>query len=564
MKFLLSFLLVCCSLATASTAAAQEGDSSHAGQGGLIDSLKHEMKNLEHSYFLLKQRTDSTREFSAADRMELDKLSQSLTSVAEQIKQLTRNAASIADDAADIYDVQDANVYNGDYTLYEDEVVRKDIKVLNGDAFIHGTLKGSIIVVNGDAYVRKSATVTGDVVAVNGKVHVSRDATVEGSVIERGSGELEARRSITRRLHLTENPDIWQDHDFLFEKIALNYNRVEGLFLGLGQEKEYFWSGAEDFSPYGFVGYAFALHRWRYQIGLDKWFGNENRFEVGLEGHSLTDSKDDWIIGPKENLLYSVLAKEDFMDYFSRDGMSFHVAQYYRMNSRITLSFDIDKYSSLSKNTNWSIFGGDKSFRPNPPVKEGWIRSVVVDLQHRGFSGDTRRTGWMAELRGETTVSGVSDFRMLTASVVRYQPLFRGLQLNMRLKAGTSGGVLPPQRSYQIGGFNTLNAFPYKEFSGNRLILFNAEMLFNPLLFRHSNFFPINTVTLILFGDIGQVKDAGSAALTSGWNLINSKDFKSDFGIGLGNGSGSFRIYLAWRTDISESPTFGIQITRPF
>ena len=89
-------------------------------------------------------------------------------------------------------------------------------------------------------------------------------------------------------------------------------------------------------------------------------------------------------------------------------------------------------------------------------------------------------------------------------------------------------------------------------------------MLFNPLLFRHSNFFPINTVTLILFGDIGQVKDAGAAALTSGWNLINSKDFKSDFGIGLGNGSGSFRIYHAWRTDISESPTFGIQIARPF
>ncbi len=564
MKLLLSCLIVCFVLASVPAVKAQESDSTRTGQSALVDSLKQEMKRLEHSYRLLKQRADSTQSFSETDRLELKKLSQSLTSVGEELKQLTQNAPRLANDAADIYDVQDAIVYNGNYTLDEGDIVRRDVKVLNGDALIYGTLDGTIIVVNGDAYIRQNAKVTGDVVVVNGKAHVSTDADVGGSVIERGGSELETRRSITRTLRLTDHPDIWQDHNFFFEKLAVNYNRVEGLFLGLGQEKEYYWSGIEDFSPYGFVGYAFALHRWRYQIGLDKWWGNENRFEVGLEGHSLTDSKDDWIIGPKENFVYSILAKEDFMDYFSRDGMSIHVAQYYEMNSRITLSFNLDKYSSLSKNTNWSIFGGHKVFRPNPAIGEGWMRSIVVDLQHRDYSGDTKRRGWMADLRGETTVSGAFDFKMLTANVVCYQPLFRGLQLNMRLRAGTSAGILPLQRLYQIGGFNSLSAFTYKEFSGNRLLLFNAEMLFSPELFRHSSFFPLNTVTLILFGDVGQVQAAGSVGLTSGWDLINSHDFKSDFGVGLGNGSGSVRIFLAWRTDISASPTFGIRITRPF
>lgn len=564
MKWLLSCTVVALLVTLAPLAIAQETDSTSTGQGGIIDSLRAQMKRIENSYLLLKARTDTSQQFTHGDRLELEELSQSMTRIGEQIRQLTQNAPKLADDAANVYDVQNATVENGNYTLAEGQVVDKDVKVLNGDAFIHGTLKGSIIVVNGDAYVRSSAKVTGDVVVVNGKAYVSRNAQIEGNVIERGGAELEMRRTIADRLRFISHPDIWQNRNFLFDHFAINYDRVDGLFLGIGQNKEYFWSGAESFSPYGFVGYGFALHRWRYRLGFDKWFGNQNRFEIGIEGHSLTASKDYWIVGPKENSLYSILAKEDFMNYFSRDGMSVHVAQYYNMNSRITLSYDVDKYSSLSDMTDWSVFGGHKVFRPNPPVKEGWMRSIVVDLQHRQYKGDTRRVGWIADLRAEKTLSGAFDFTMLTAQVVRYQPLIRGVQLNMRLRAGTSKGVLPLERNYQIGGFNTLNAFPYKEFSGNRLALFNAELLLSPELFKRSGFFPLNTVTLILFGDVGEVQNAGTVGMTRGWDLMTLNGLKSDYGIGLGNGSGSFRIFLAWRTDISTSPTFGIRLARPF
>ncbi len=563
MKWLLPSFLVCIMCLSALPAMAQENDSAST-QGTLVDSLRNKMRDIEHSYRLLKQRTDSTHQFTDADKLELEKLSQTMTALGQEIQQLTRNASKLANDAGDIYDAQNATVEKGDFTIGDGQIVHDNVKVLNGDAFIHGTLDGTIIVVNGDAYVRSTAKITGDVVVINGKAHVSRNAQVEGNIIERGGTDLELRKGITEKLFKIEHPDIWQNKNFIFDRLAVDYNRVEGLFLGLGQNKEYFWSGAESFSPYGFVGYAFALHRWRYQLGLDKWFGNENRFEVGIEGHSLTASKDYWIIGPKENSLYAFLAREDFMDYFSRDGMSVHVAQYFHVNSRITLSFDLDKYSSLSDMTNWSVFGGHKSFRPNPAILDGWMRSIVLDIQHREYKGDTRRTGWMAGLRGETTVSGDFDFRMLTAQAVRYQPLFRGMQLNMRLRLGTSGGVLPPQRTYQIGGFNTLNAFPYKEFTGNRLALFNIELLLSPELFKRSNFFPLNTVTLILFSDVGEVQNAGNVGLSEGWKLMRMSEMKSDYGVGFGNGSGSFRIFLAWRTDISASPTFGIRVARPF
>jgi len=545
-------------------------DTTYSSQTGFIDSLRTELKKIERSYYLFKARVDTTKELPEEDRQELQKLTALLDNIGEEIRGLTNNAAQLADNAANIYDVENLHIEKGDYTLSGDQTVSDNIEVLNGDAFIYGTIKGTILVVNGDAFVRSGAKVDGDVIVVNGRAHISDLASVTGSVIEREGTDLRERHSFVQRLDLTEHPDLWQNPDFLFGHFAANYNRVDGLFLGLGSEKDYFWDGSDDFSPYGFLGYAFNLHRWRGQFGLDKWFGNENRFEVGAEGHSLTDSKDYWMIGPKENFVYSILAKEDFMDYYSRNGGSLHVAQYYEVNSRITLSYDVDDYSSLPKTTKWSLFGGHKVFRDNPDIEEGWMRSVVVDIEHRSYSGgDSKEEGWVGDLRGETTISGAFDFTMLTLDAARYQPLFTGLELNMRLRAGTSSGDLPLQRSYQLGGFNSLNAFPLEAFPadslGNRMMLFNFEFLFNPDLFRHSSFFPLNTFTLILFGDVGQVKDVGSSSgLAGGWNDITASDFKSDYGIGIGSRDGNYRIFLAWRTDVATSPTFGIRLTRPF
>ncbi len=566
MKWLLQFCLVCLLFLFPSFTAAQTYDSTGVYRRGVVDSLKSELDKFENAYRLFKARTDSTQEFTESDQEELEKLSETLERIGEEIKETSEKAAQLANEAAHVYDIEDAVVYNGDYTLGSDGVVKTGVKVLNGDAFISGTIDGSLVVVNGNAYVRGSANIGGDVVVVNGKAHVSNEATIGGNVIERGGGELEKRGEFVRGLRITDHPGIWHRPSFVFERVAANYNRVDGLFLGLGQNKDYYWSGAESFSPYGFLGYAFALHRWRYELGLDKWFGNENRFEVGVEGHSLTDSKDYWLIDPKENSFFAILAKEDYMDYYSREGVSFHVAQYYQMNSRIVLSYDVDKYSSLAQRTNWSIFGGHKIFRPNPPIDPGWMRSIVVNLEHRYYTGGRdRKQGWIAGLRGEATVGGDYDFRMLSLNAVRYQPLFRGLQLNMRLVGGTANGVLPLQRSYQIGGFNTLNAFPYKEFTGNRMLLFNYEFIFNPMLFKHSHLFPLNTFTLLLFGDIGQVGNASpSAGMASGWQMMKLNQFKSDYGFGIGTGDGAFCIYLAWRTDIAASPAFGVRLASPF
>ncbi len=565
MKLILPCLVTSLLAFGLSAAYAQEPDSSYMPQRQTLDSLKSELRRINTTYNLFKARTDTATQFTEADRLEIEKLSASLKQISDEIHRMNLGATDLADEAANIYGVKDAIVKEGNYKLPRGRREDTSVKVLNGDAVIEGTLIGSLVVVNGDAFVKDDGKISGDVVVIDGKATISPDAQVEGAIIERNSSDLEKRRSVIEKMKLVDHSDIWQGPNSIFEHLAVSYNRVNGLFLGIGQNKDYFWSGDETYSPYGFFGYGFAIHKWQYRFGFDKWVGNANRFEAGIEAHSLTDSKDYWIIGPKENSLYAILAKEDFLDYFAREGFSAHIGQYYRMNSRVTLSYDVDKYSSLPTNTDWAVFGGHKVFRSNPAISAGWMRSIVLDIQHRNYKGETVRRGWIADLRGEATVSGDFDFRMLTLEAVRYQPLFPGLQLNMRFRGGTSSGVLPLQRSYQIGGLNTLNAYRLMAFTGNRLLLVNAELLFSPRLFERAGFFPLNTFSLILFSDMGQVQSANpSDGMTGGWNLITADNFKSDYGVGLGNGSGDLRIFVSWRTDIATSPTFGVLIVRPF
>lgn len=65
-------------------------------------------------------------------------------------------------------------------------VVRGEAFVLGDDVEIEGRVRGSVVAVGGDVYLRPGAQVDGDVVAVGGAVHDSREARVRGSVTELG------------------------------------------------------------------------------------------------------------------------------------------------------------------------------------------------------------------------------------------------------------------------------------------------------------------------------------------------------------------------------------------
>ncbi len=373
--------------------------------------------------------------------------------------------------------------------------------------------------------------------------------------------------------------------DSRFGESFLRYNRAEGLYLGIAQPRRLYWHSKPMLVSTGSLGYGFASHRWRYSLGLYVPIYLEDQIiEIGGEGHSLTDSKDQWMIDRDENSFMAFFGKEDFMDYFGREGFSISASWYLRgpddMNARASIAYVHDTYRSLARNTNWSLFGGDKRFREVPQVPGININSLVTSV---GFgtvpSLSSALHGWNATALVEMAGGGLkgdAEFTQLTIDARRYQPLTDFLSINLRGRFTASDGVVPLQRLFEIGGPGTLPAYRYKEFAGTHGMLVNAELILRGHALRGDTRGFLSSVlsgiNLILFADAGVTSSAPVVILPAGATLpeaslvdgIRFSDWRSDVGIALGNSDGDFRIGVAWRTDRADDPALVVRFSRPF
>jgi hypothetical protein len=378
----------------------------------------------------------------------------------------------------------------------------------------------------------------------------------------------------------------WMSESINPHDVIFRYNRVEGIFLGLGSGKLYFWDGENVFAPYGSIGYGFSAHRWRGNLGFARQIAiggtaNDQLMEVGIEGYSLADSKDRWRIGTGENTAAAFLIHEDFRYYFGREGFSLHSSYFHRTRESFaegSITFLADRYQSLAARTDWALFGGDKVFRSNPRIDDGIMRSIIV-LGGFSSAAGTRRgpDGWnmnaSAEFADNHAFGGEFNFNQYVVDIRRYQPMGEFDNINVRLRAGTSHGILPRQKTFELGGLGSIPAFPFKSapgdtLGGNRMILFNAEYSVNGDFLGDLSFWPsfiMRHVNFLFLADAGVVRSAGDdARLTDGFGGMHWSEFATDLGLGLANRSGSFRIAVVWRTDRSEPARFVLRLERPF
>jgi hypothetical protein len=266
-----------------------------------------------------------------------------------------------------------------------------------------------------------------------------------------------------------------------------------------------------------------------------------------------------------------LLWHEDYRDYFTREGFSLHAARYTKesdITSQLRVDYLIDDYSSLSKGTDWSLFRPSHSFRDNPAVKEGTMHSVlgtagVSTLEHFG----RRTVGWNAFAsveRGGDVLGGGFNFTRVVVDVRRYQPLSDYDKINVRLRVGSLQGDITPQKSFEIGGANTMPAYAFKQFAGNRMILGNFEYVLGGRLMDDVFFWP-NSLNLILLADAGAADTASTTmSLTGGFPSSTSKEIKSDLGFALGWHDESWRLGFAWRTDVKSPVSVFLRFNKPF
>jgi hypothetical protein len=436
-------------------------------------------------------------------------------------------------------------------------------------------VNGDVQVVGGDLRLKRTGKITGNTRVIDGSI-----LKEEGAVIE-GYEEKASYRETRKNSQSNRTFDVlWRSEQTNWDNFIFRYNRVEGIFLGLGTEKKYYWDGEKVWNAYGSIGWGLKSHTWRSNLGLVRQFAflsdeGSGIIELGVEGYTLTDTKDQWIISQNENTAAALLIHEDFRNYFERKGFTIHTAYYSKhdyLKTELKLAYLADSYDSLSNKVDWALFGGSKKFRANPVIAPGKMRSLMLS---GGISTVTKtnraQEGWClfgsAEFAKKSWGSEF-DFNQYIFDIRRFQPLGRFEYLNMRARIGSANGTLHQQKVFELGGLGTTNAFPFKSDLGNRMILVNVEFILNGNIMDDLNFWPswiFQHVNLIFTSDAGFMRNVlpGTAAI-EGFGGLKLNEFHHNFGFAVGNRTGLYRIGIAWRTDTSAPLQFILRFSRPF
>lgn len=525
-----------------------------------------------------KRVEQTTENFEKFVESIVDRVEKQIGSMVEQRSQhVEYNNEHSGQDQEKEYPKSSSNAvtFNGNTEIAETDTVQGDLVVKNGTLTVRGTVVGDVLVVNGDIELKSRSRVLGNVRTMNGSITKDERSYVEGYTEQSlNSSPKNSKRKNTLRTKYSYSfkPYFLNSGNDIDDNILFRYNRVEGIFFGFGSEKKYYWDGSKVISGYGSFGYGFASHKWRLQLGLDRQFAasDEILFESGGEVHSLTDTKDEWIMNLGENNLAALFFREDFRDYFQREGFSLHSALYTKkgdFSGMLDVRFLNDRYASLDNRARWGVFGSNE-FRNNPFVNVGTMKSISLSAVISTVEKYRYRSeGWNVFLRGEYAgreLGGDFGFTQTVIDIRRFQPLSDDDQINLRVRAGALEGNPIIQKSFELGGANTMPAYGFKEFAGNRMLLGNLEYRISGDLIDNIPFWP-NSLSLIAFGDAGAVTNVKTAlAVYEGFSSIQSSRVKSDYGFAIAWHDGDARLGFAWRTDKQQPVSIFFRLNRSF
>lgn len=370
----------------------------------------------------------------------------------------------------------------------------------------------------------------------------------------------------------------------------IHFNRVDGLFLGIRKERMQWYEkdwifDIPNIRPHGMLGYSFGLDEWQYTIGVEKYIGRRQHIIIGGEYYSATSTNDYWRVGLTETTLTSFFAGYDYLDYYKQTGWGSYLLFRTRRLIEAGVAYSSSRFNSLSKSTDWALFGSDDRYRPNPPVEI--INGTPVDtldISALTFSAafNPKRLViapyFTFSVRGEVELAnedfGTSDYtyNKYIGEIVTFFNFERGGLLKHRLRIGSITGQAPLFKSFQLGGVGSLRALPYKslpenQLGGNQMILSNTEIQFGNPDWGTDEWIDFDDFYLTFFLDSGWANydaDLESDGVPS--KLLTDfrfSDLKHTAGVGIG--SSSIRFELAWDlNDTGRAPVFWIRFNPTF
>ena len=324
----------------------------------------------------------------------------------------------------------------------------------------------------------------------------------------------------------------------------------------------------------GYVSYKFGRDEPGYSVGFERPIFGGPRVFLGAETHDVTTSDDLWRLSSFEQALVSLAFKNSFRDYYRRRGNQVFGVLRADNHHEFNLAARWDRHEPLPNATSYSFFRDDAELRPALPVQNQRVNAFVI-----GYTFDTRpltsagnrstytrhlkdnlygfgtrqapglRLEWTSEIAGHA-LGGDATFDRHILNARGHVPISRHSLLSMRGLFGFSGGTVPVERVFSLGGIGSVHGYAFKEVSGTKMSLLNAEYRIN--LGSTSSDSRHDAPNVFVFYDAGRV--FGTATSTR-WLQ----------GTGVGFGAGGVRIEFGFRTDdipnsrqilVRFSPTF--------
>jgi cytoskeletal protein CcmA (bactofilin family) len=359
--------------------------------------------------------------------------------------------------------------------------------------------------------------------------------------------------------------------------MAMDYNRVNGFYLGASLSNDRNKFPMPRYRVEG--GYAWAVKRWMGFVELEQPLVHPFQVSIGGTFYSRTDTYDSELAGDIENFLGAFFITKDYRDYFDRRGAKGFIAFYPGKEHSFKFSYTGDDYRPLEKKTDWSLFGGDDDFAPNPHYEPNIcdctgcekIRVRAIGLDYEYDSRNNKKTpylGALARASGEwarRSYGGDLGYNRYVVDLRYYDRLSESQRLSARVKTGVmtmpedshSESAPAPQyffpKEFYVGGLGTMPGYCFKEFRGTQMFLFNFEYALGV----SESWF------LVFFSDAGDAagrdenwKDA--------WDAMKVK-WDGGFGIRFERPGTSLTAHISQRfDDWDRSSVFSLRLNRMF
>jgi hypothetical protein len=407
--------------------------------------------------------------------------------------------ADVAGEAAYRYNLPAALRAQGATTIEAGRTVAGNVAVRDGALTIAGTVRGSVIVINGSARLLAGARVDSDLVVVGGAVQRDSGAAVGGQLRAYGA-------SLPYRMQgdaMVATPDTasgewgwfkrWQTrYDSAQTKFALKagtYDRVEGLPVMAGISLRRNWDiGQLSLVALGIYrsvnGFDWTPNNLGYDVTAELRRGKEKAVTFGVRFVDVVAPVEDWQLSNSEISLFSFVVRQDERDYYNAQGGSAW-ATVRRGATSATLRYSQSTWEVRTAEDPISLFHTSNPWRANPVLDAGLVRRV-----DGGLTYDTRNdaadpwTGWLVSVDVEggwassLVLGPTSEIARpaapAPASVTygrgwldlrRYDRISPEGHLNARVVYGTQlgGGEMPLERRFSMGGPGSLPGYEFRQ-----------------------------------------------------------------------------------------------------